>query len=119
MLVGVVLARKTGAGALRRPVLVVLGLRADGKKEVVDFRLAASESAAEWEKFLTDLYRRGLTGEGLDMICGDGGAGLLAALPTILPGIAVQRCWAHKIRNVLDKVRKADQPAVKRALHKI
>jgi putative transposase len=119
MLDGVVLARKTGAGALRRPVLVALGLRPDGKKEVIDFRLAGSESAAEWDKFLTDLYRRGLTGEGLDMICVDGGSGLLAALPTVLPNIPVQRCWAHKIRNVLDKVRKADQPKVKRALHKI
>ena len=119
MLDGVVLARKTGAGALRRPVLVALGLRADGKKEIIDFRLAGSESAAEWERFLTDLYRRGLTGEGLEMICVDGGSGLLAALPTVLPGIPVQRCWAHKIRNVLDKVKKADQPAVKRALHRI
>jgi putative transposase len=119
MLDGVVLARKTGAGALRRPVLVALGLRPDGKKEIIDFRLAASESAAEWERFLTDLFRRGLTGEGLDMICVDGGSGLLAALPTVLPGIAVQRCWAHKIRNILDKVKKADQPAVKRGLHKI
>ncbi len=119
MLDGVVLARKTGAGALRRPVLVALGLRPDGKKEVIDFRLAGSESAAEWERFLTDLYRRGLTGQGLDMVCVDGGAGLLAALPTAFPGIAVQRCWAHKIRNVLDKVKKADQPAVKRVVHKI
>ncbi len=119
MLDGVVLARKTGAGALRRPVLVALGLRHDGKKEIIDFRLAASESAAEWEKFLTDLYRRGLTGEGLDMICVDGGAGLLAALPNVFHDIPVQRCWAHKIRNVLDKVRKADQPKVKRALHKV
>jgi hypothetical protein len=114
-----VLARKTGAGALRRPVLVALGLRPDGKKEIIDFRLAASESAAEWEKFLADLYRRGLTGEGLHMICVDGGSGLLAALPSVLHGIPVQRCWAHKFRNVLDKVRKADQPKVKRALHKI
>ena len=96
MLDGVVLARKTGAGALRRPVLVALGLRPDGKKEIIDFRLAGSESAAEWERFLTDLYRRGLTGEGLEMICVDGGAGLLAALPTVFPGTAVQRCWAHK-----------------------
>ena len=119
MLDGVVLARKTGAGALRRPVLVALGLRYDGKKEIIDFRLAGSESAAEWEQFLTDLHRRGLTGKGLDMICVDGGAGLLAALPTALPNIPVQRCWAHKIRNVLDKVRRADQPKVKRALHKI
>jgi putative transposase len=119
MLDGVVLARKTGAGALRRPVVVALGLRHDGKKEIIDFRLAASESAAEWENFLADLYRRGLTGEGLDMICVDGGAGLLAALPSVFHGIPVQRCWAHKIRNVLNKVRKADQPKVKRALHKV
>jgi transposase-like protein len=48
MLDDVVLARKTGAGALRRPVLVALGLRPDDKKEVIDFHLAASESAAEW-----------------------------------------------------------------------
>src|ERR1700758_4751311 len=99
MLDGVVLARKTGAGALRRPVLVALGLRHDGKKEIIDFRLAASESAAEWERFLTDLHRRGLTGEGLEMICVDGGAGLLAALPMVYDKIPVQRCWEHKIRN--------------------
>jgi transposase-like protein len=119
MLDGVVLARKTGAGALRRPVLVALGLRPDGKKEIIDFRLAASESAAEWEHFLTDLYRRGLTGAGLDMICVDGGSGLKAALPVVFPGLPVQRCWAHKIRNILDKVRKADQPALKRAVHAV
>jgi putative transposase len=119
MLDGVVLARRTGAGALRRPVLVALGLRPDGKKEVIDFRLAQSESAAEWERFLTDLFRRGLTGEALEMVCVDGGSGLLAALPTAYPGVPVQRCWAHKIRNVLDKVRQADQPAVKAGLHAI
>ena len=66
-----------------------------------------------------DLYRRGLTGESLEMICSDGGAGLIAALPTVFPNIPVQRCWAHKIRNVLNKVRKADHAAVKRALHKV
>ena len=70
---GVMLSRKTGAGALKRPVLVVLGLRPDGKKEIVDYRLARAESAAEWERFLDDLYARGLTGEGLEMICVDGG----------------------------------------------
>jgi transposase-like protein len=51
--------------------------------------------------------------------CVDGGCGLLAALPGVFHDIPVQRCWAHKIRNVLNKVRKADQPKVKRALHKI
>ena len=116
---GVVLARRTGAGALRRPVLVALGIRHDGKKEIIDFRLATSESAAEWKRFLTDLYRRGLTGDGLEVICSDGGQGPIAALPIVYPGISLQRCWAHKIRNILDKVRKPDRDAVKAGLHAI
>jgi transposase-like protein len=116
---GVVLKRKTGAGALARPVLVALGLRPDGKKEVIDFRLATAESAVQWEHFLGDLIRRGLTGERLEMLCVDGGSGLLAALPTAFPDIPVQRCWAHKIRNVLTKVRSADQAAIKAQLHRI
>ena len=119
MLDGVVLARKTGAGAIRRPVLVALGLRPDGKKEIIDFRLAQTESAAEWERFLGDLIRRGLAGEALEMICVDGGSGLLAALPTAFPTIPIQRCWAHKMRNVLAKVRRADQPAVKADLQAV
>jgi putative transposase len=132
---GVVLRRKTGAGALARPVLVALGLRPDGRKEVIDFRLAGAESAAPWELFLGDLIRRGLTGERLDMLCVEGlpdrsgvggpapqpdrAIGLLAALPTAVPGIPVQRCWAHKIRNVLNKVRQPDQAAIKASLHRI
>lgn len=119
MLDGVVLARKTGAGAIRRPVLVALGLHRDGRKEVIDYQLAASESAAAWERFLTDLFRRGLTGKGLEMICVDGGQGLLAALPVVYPHIPVQRCWAHKVRNVLDKVRAADRERVKADLHAV
>jgi putative transposase len=119
MLDGVVLSRKTGAGALKRPVLVALGIRRDGRREVIDFRLAGSESAAEWERFLTDLYRRGLSGKRLDMISIDGGQGLIAALPTVYPDVPVQRCWAHKIRNVIDKVRVADQRPVKAGLHAV
>ena len=119
MLDGVVLSRKTGAGALKRPVLVALGIRSDGKKEIIDFRLALAESAAQWEQFLTDLFRRGLEGGRLEMVCVDGAAGLLAALPIVYPGLPVQRCWAHKIRNVLDKVRKADHDTVKAGLHDV
>ena len=119
MLDGVVLARKTGAGALRRPVLVALGILPDGRKEIIDFQLAGAESAAEWERLLASLHRRGLTGEGLEMICVDGGNGLLAALPFVYPAIPVQRCWAHKIRNVLNKVRKTDHEDAKRHLHDI
>ena len=116
---GVVLSRKSGAGALRRPVLVVLGIRPDGKKEIIDFRLAPGESALAWEAFFNDLYRRGLKGEGVELIVTDGGAGLLAALPLVYSQVPLQRCWAHKIRNILDKVRKTDQPSVKRSLHRV
>ena len=119
MLDGVVLSRKTGAGALRRPVLVALGLRPDGKREIIDWRLAPAESAAAWEGFLTGLYERGLEGSRLEMICVDGGAGLLAALPLVYPDIPVQRCWAHKIRNITGKVKAGDRDAVKADLHAV
>jgi transposase-like protein len=116
---GVVMARKTGAGAIRRPVLVALGIRPDGKKEIIDFRLAPGESTIAWEAYLNDLYRRGLTGKGVKLIVVDGGGGLLAALPLVYPQILVQRCWAHKIRNVLNKAKKKDQKEMKGDLHRI
>lgn len=116
---GVVLSRRTGSGALRRPVLVAMGLTAEGKKEILDFELAPSESQAAWERFLSDLERRGLRGKALKIVVCDGGAGLLAALPTVFPGLPVQRCWAHKSRNILDKARMKDHEAMKRDLQKI
>ena len=116
---GVVLSRKTGAGALRRPVLVALGITAQGRKEILDFSLATGESERAWEQFLTDLYRRGLRGQGLELIVNDGGAGLLAALPVVFPKLPVQRCWAHKTRNILDRIRRHDREAAKRDLHRI
>jgi transposase-like protein len=116
---GVVLQRKTGAGAQSRPVLVVLGLRADGKKEILDFLLAPAESQVAWEGFLNDLYRRGLTGEGVELITIDGNAGLAAALQMVYPRIPLQRCWAHKVRNILDGIRLKDRLEAKKGLRRI
>jgi transposase-like protein len=113
------LARKTGAGAVRRPVLVALGIRFDGEKEVIDFRLAQGESQAAWEAFLSDLHKRGLTGARLELVAVDGGKGQQAALPWVYPHVPVQRRWAHKSRNIMNKCRKADRLAVKRDLHKV
>lgn len=116
---GVVLTRKTGAGPLRRPVLVALGIRHDGKKEIIDFKLARSESTYEWESFLVHLTRRGLTGKETEIVSVDGGAGLISAVRSVYPLIPLQRCWAHKMRNILNKVRKADTKEVKKGLVKI
>jgi len=116
---GVVLKRRTGAGAQKRVVLVALGIREDGKKEIIDFRQAASESQNAWEGFLNSLYHRGLIGSKLKVILSDGGSGLKAALPLVYGSIPIQRCWAHKTRNVLNGVKKIDQTAVKRDLHRI
>ena len=81
---GVALSRKTGAGAIRRPVLVALGIRPDGKKEVIDFRLAQGESQAAWETFPNELYNRGLEAGEVELAVSDGGKGLLAALALCL-----------------------------------
>lgn len=113
---GVVLKRKTGIGSVKRVVLVALGMTNDGKKEVIDFTIAHGESQAAWDAFLSDLYKRGLRAKGMELIVTDGGKGLLAALPFVYPGIPVQRCWAHKTRNVLNYIRKTDQDAAKRDL---
>ncbi len=114
---GIIIKRKTGAGSMKRSVLVALGIRHDGKKEVIDFRLATSESGAEWRIFLTDLFNRGMAG--FEVICADGGHGLISILPEVYPSIPLQRCWAHKIRNILDKVPRKKQQSVKRGLTKI
>lgn len=114
---GISIKRKTGAGTLTRPVLVALGIRPDGKKEVIDFYLAKAESGAAWSLFLTDLVTRGLPVP--EVICADGGEGLISILPEVFPHVPLQRCWAHKMRNILDKVPRKKQQSVKRGLQKI
>jgi putative transposase len=114
---GISIKRKTGAGTLTRPVLVALGIRPDGKKEVIDFYLAKAESGAAWSLFLTDLITRGLPVP--EVICADGGEGLISILPEVFPHVPLQRCWAHKMRNILDKVPRKKQQSVKRGLQKI
>jgi putative transposase len=116
---GVVLGRRTGAGAVKRPVLVALGLLKDGRKEIIDYQMASGESQLAWETFLTDLYRRGLVGKAVKLIVLDGGKGLLAALPTVYPTVPVQRCWVHKIRNCQNKCRVVDWKQMKKGLHRI
>jgi len=111
---GVVLKQKGVAKVQKKIILCVYGITWEGKKEMIDFLLAVSESQNAWEGFLRDLHERGLEGEGCEMITTDGGNGLRNALEVVYPRIPRQHCWAHKTRNVLDKVKKADQNRVKK-----
>ena len=116
---GVVLKQRGAAKVQKRIILSAYGETWDGKKEMIDFLLATSESQNAWEGFLGDLYRRGLEGKGCEMIATDGGKGLRNALEVVYPRIDRQHCWAHKTRNILDKVKKVDEEKVKKDLNRI
>src|SRR6266702_4214924 len=87
--------------------------RCDGRRHLLAFLRSQGESQADWEGLLQDLYRRGLEGKHLALIVTDGCAGLAAAIPTVYPRARHQRCWVHKMRNILEKVRKSDHAEVK------
>ncbi len=107
------------AQARHKVVLVCYGITTEGVKELIGFRLESSESEAAWRRLLGSLRRRGLHGAPLRMILTDGGKGLLNALDDFYPESARQRCWFHKMSNVLSKVGKAHQPRCLQALRKV
>jgi transposase-like protein len=85
----------------RVPVLVTLGVRASGERVVLDMRLVGDESAASWTEVVANLAARHLARPVLAVI--DGNPGLTSALRSHWPGIAIQRCTAHKLRNLQAK----------------
>jgi putative transposase len=113
LLDGVTQSMRTLAGkAKKKLILVVYGITHTGQRELVDFRVAPSESEAAWYGFLVSLQHRGLEGESLELIVSDGSPGLIKALEFLCPNVVHQRCWAHKLRNVAEKVKKADEKRV-------
>ncbi len=110
---GVSLRVRRPSGRRRVQMLVAYGVRQDGTRQLLGFLRSQGESQTAWEGLLEDLYRRGLTGEKLLLIVTDGCPGLAAAIQTVYPRVLHQRCWVHKMRNILEKVRKRDYEAVK------
>ena len=108
---GVTMRVKDALGVKKRLVLVAYGLTAFGRRELLGFRQAASESQACWEAFLNDLFRRGLEGTPLTLVVTDGCKGLHAALAVVYPYVKHQHCWAHKLRNVAAKLPRTIQAA--------
>lgn len=97
--------------------LVLIGVRPDGTKEVVALEDGYRESTESWQTVLRDLKRRGLRAPVLAI--GDGALGFWAAVREVWPETVEQRCWVHRIANVLDKLPKSLQPRAKQALHEI
>src|SRR5438445_8105598 len=110
---GVSLRMRRPGGRKRVHMLVAYGVRTDGRRQLLAFLRSSGESQAAWEGFLNDLYARGLSGNHLLLIVTDGCPGLAAALQTVYPHVKHQRCWVHKMRNILEKVRRRDYEAVR------
>jgi transposase-like protein len=100
---------KFGLKARKVKLLVAYGIHADGRREILSFQRAHSESKACWQAFLENLQVRGLRGRQLRLITMDGGKGLWSAVEDVYPLIPRQLCWVHKLRNVAKHCRIRDR----------
>jgi putative transposase len=99
-------------------MLVVIGATPEGKKELVGFQVGARESAQSWRELLVDLKARGLA-VAPELAVGDGALGFWKALEEVFPSTRHQRCWVHKVVNVLNAVPNSMALQVKRDLNEI
>jgi len=98
-------------------LLVIIGVREDGAKELLAVEDGYRESTDSWAEVLRELKARGLNEPKL--VTADGALGLWGALRDVFPHAREQRCWVHKTANVLDALPKRVQPQAKRMLHEI
>src|SRR4051794_7468603 len=98
-------------------LLVVVGVRADGSKELVALADGYRESSGSWADLLRDCARRGMRAPVLAV--GDGALGFWSALREVFADTREQRCWFHKTANVLAALPKSAHPGAKRALAEI
>lgn len=98
-------------------LLVVIGAREDGRKELLAMELGYRESTESWAGALRDLRERGLSAPLLAI--GDGALGLWAGLAEVFPTTGHQRCWNHKAMNVLDRLPRRLQPEARRRIQGI
>ena len=98
-------------------LLVMIGVRADGRKELVALADGYRESVESWADLLRDCKRRGMGAPVL--AAGDGALGFWGALREVFPATREQRCWFHKIANVLAALPKSAHPGAKKALAEI
>ena len=108
---------KAGLEREKAAILVVMAALSDGRKVVVSAIPGYRESIESWSDVLRDMRRRGL--ECPRLVIGDGHLGIWGALRNVYPQAAEQRCWNHKILNVLDRLPKRQQDQAKPMLRTI
>jgi len=108
---------KAGLEDTKAALLVLIGAGADGRKVILAVESGQRESTESWATVVRDVKARGLRAPKLTIA--DGHLGIWSALATVYPASAEQRCWNHKLRNVLDAVPKRRQAEVKAALQEI
>jgi len=108
---------KVGRNKEKLALLVVMGVDEDGRKQLLTLIAGQRESYEQWLEVLHDLKDRGAQWIGLAVA--DGIAGFWRALSEAFPATRRQRCWAHMIRNVLDKLPRSKQTQAKQALQRI
>ena len=99
-------------------ILVIIGATPEGKKELIGFQVGLRESAQSWHELLADIKGRGLS-MAPEIAVGDGAMGFWNALDRVFPSTKHQRCWVHKVKNVLNCFPKQMAPAVKSDLDDI
>jgi len=97
--------------------LVIVGVRADGTKELVAIADGYRESTESWADLLRDCKRRGMRAP--VVMVGDGALGMWSALRDVFPETREQRCWVHVVANVLSALPKSAHPSARRALAEI
>jgi transposase-like protein len=97
--------------------LVVVGVKADGTKELLACSDGYRESVESWAGVLRDLRDRGMTAPAVAV--GDGALGFWGALGDVFPDTVEQRCWVHKTANILDALPKRLHRQAKAAIHEI
>jgi putative transposase len=102
----------------RQCILVLMGATAEGKKELIAIADGYRESEQSWKELLLDCKARGLEVEP-SLAIGDGALGFWKAMRQVWDATKEQRCWVHKMANVLDKLPRGSQPKAKRMLHDI
>ena len=108
---------KPGLEKEKAALLVAIGVKADGHKVVLAVTSGYRESTASWRALLRDLKARGMNEPRL--VAGDGNLGLWSALRNIFPGAEEQRCWNHRLVNLLTQVPKQRQGEARELLTKI